>query len=134
MGKCDFMNVFGSRRTQKPVVKTVDWKAPPALRRVVLTSVMLGNMRCSVETKEQISLRTSDKRGCGGVEEKEMMLLVWLLRDTFPGLLERDWWARRYTGRVAVTSYGAATQAVSGCTNFAHSVWTARANGLAVKS
>jgi hypothetical protein len=49
-------------------------------------------------------------------------------------VVERDWWARHYTGRVAVTSYGAATQAVSGCTNFAHSVWTAIANGAAVKS
>ena len=49
-------------------------------------------------------------------------------------VVERDWWARHYTGRVAVTSYGAATQAVSGCTNVSHSVWTASANGSAVKS
>jgi len=119
---------------QKPVVKIVDRKAPVALRRVLVTSVMPGNMRCSLETNEQITLRTWRQKGLWGWgRERDDVACVVVARYVL-WVVERDWWARHYTGRVAVTSYGAATQAVSGCTNFAHSVWTASANGAAVNS
>jgi hypothetical protein len=78
--------LFGSRRIQKSVVKTVDRKVPAAPQRIVVTSAMYGNMCRLLEPNEQISRRTKGKRGWGGREERETMLLVWLLRDTFSGL------------------------------------------------
>jgi hypothetical protein len=49
------MNVFGSRRIQKLVVKIVDRKLAAARQRIVVTSAMVSNIRCSLEPNEQIS-------------------------------------------------------------------------------
>jgi hypothetical protein len=104
------MKVSGSRCIHISFVKIVYRKALTSPQRVVVTSAVLGNMRCSLEPNEQISWRTGGEKGwCGWGREIDDVACGVVARYVL-WVVERDWWAWHYTGRVAVTSYGAANE------------------------